>query len=261
MDVNTDGAARSYHPDDPRGKTVALNNMGNALSKIYDASGQDITCSPRRGDCYASFISTFEAARDADYAPTGAPRIETKGIIPWKPNPTVGWETPCIIASGPHAGYFVSQTSVVVGGSKDVCDQSRYLDSLTIKANVLPLGAQWRSQGVVTDQTDLVVARDRQTGAIAFGLNGDRGPADKIGEGSIAFVAALSQTGLSGKETYPEIRKLARADVDYLIFPTHDVRKLVGNDFAQADIDRIGAEIFQQWGGEPRLLACATLDN
>jgi hypothetical protein len=36
---------------------------------------------------------------------------------------------------------------------------------------------------------------------------------------------------------------------------------MVGNDFAQADIDRIGAEIFQQWGGEPRLLACATLDN
>jgi hypothetical protein len=261
MDVNTDGAARSYHPDDPRGKTIALNNMGNALTKIYDANGSDITCSPPTGDCYSRFISTFEAARDANYAPNGVPRVETDRIIPWKLNPTFGWATPCTISSGPNAGYFVSQTAVIVDSSKDICDQSRYLDSLTINANVLPRGASWSSQGIVTDKTDLVVARDRETGEIAFGLNGDRGPADKIGEGSVAFAAALSKKKLSGTETYEEIRKLARPDVDYLIFPTHDVRRILGNDFAQDDIDRIGVEIFEQWGGEPRLLACATLDN
>jgi hypothetical protein len=116
-------------------------------------------------------------------------------------------------------------------------------------------------EGVVTDTTDLVVARDRETGEIAFGLNGDRGPASKIGEGSIAFTAALSKTELSGTETYAEIKKLARPDVDYLIFPTHDVRKMVGGRFSQADIDRLGSEIFQKWGGESRLLACGALNH
>ena len=37
LDVNTDGAARSYHPMDPRGKSLALNNMGNAITRIFDA--------------------------------------------------------------------------------------------------------------------------------------------------------------------------------------------------------------------------------
>jgi hypothetical protein len=206
-------------------------------------------------------MDTFEAARDANYAPTGVPRIETSGIIPWKENPSFGWPTPCTISSGPNAGYFVSQTAVVVDSSKDVCDQSRYLDSLTVNVNVLPLGAKWRSQGVITDTTDLVVARDRETGEIAFGLNGDRGPANKIGEGSIAFTAALSKAHLSGTETYAEIKKLARPEVDYLIFPTHDVRKILGDRFSQADIDLLGFEIFQKWGGETRLLACAALDH
>jgi len=44
MDVNTDAAARSYHPDDPRGQTKALNSIANPISRIFDATGNDITC-------------------------------------------------------------------------------------------------------------------------------------------------------------------------------------------------------------------------
>lgn len=256
MDVNTDGAARSYHPDDPQGKTIALNNIGNAISQMYDVNERNITCSPRRGACYSRFITTFEQARDAKFAPTGAPRVETRWIIPWKIDKDLGWETPCVIQDGPNAGYFVSQTSVIVDSSKDECDQRRYLDSMTFNANVLPKGINWRSQGVITDGTDLVIARDLDTDVVAYGLNGDRGPANKIGEGSIAFAAALSKAELVGSETYSEIRSLARRNVQYLIFPREDIRREVGDRFTQEDIDRIGARVFAEWGGVDRLDAC-----
>jgi hypothetical protein len=259
MDVNTDGAAKSYHPDDPRGNQLALNNMGNAISRIFDATGKDITCSPRSGDCYSLFINTFEQARDANYNPVGFARVETTDMIPWRDNDELGWQVPCTIESGPNAGYFVSQTSVVVDASKQECDAERYLDSLSINANVLPKNIQWASQGVRTDRTDLVVARDMETGVIAYGVNGDRGPADKIGEGSIAFTAALSSVTLSNEATYAKIRSLARQNVEYLIFPSRDIRRLAGNGFTQEEIDRYGAEAFSEWGGSARLDACKSL--
>jgi hypothetical protein len=259
MDVNTDGAARSYHPDDPRGRERALNDIANAITRILDAEGRDITCAPRRGSCYQRFIATFEAARSARYSPRGQPRIETTQIIPWRRDEQLGWDVPCTITEGPDAGFFVSQTAVVADAARGVCDHRRYLDSLAFHANVLPRGVTWSSQGVETDLTDIVAARDVTTGAIAFGINGDTGPSDKLGEGSIAFVAALAGAWLSGSETYRQLRALARPDVQYLIFPTNDIRRIMRGGFTQADIDRVGTEVLAAWGGTARLDACLTL--
>jgi len=261
MDVNTDGAARSYHPSDPRGRSLALNNIANAITGIFDAAGNDVSCQPRSGACFTRFIETFEAARDADYNPNGHPRIETRHVIPWSQPQNSDWAKPCTISGGPNAGHFVSQTALLVDSRKDECDQERYLDSLRFKANVLPGRAVWRSQGVVTDEGDLVVARERSSGRINFAVNGDVGPATSIGEGSIALAASLSNVTLRGNETYDEIRALAHADVDYLIFPRDDIRRIVGagTPFTQEDIDRAGQALFERWGGAERLDACAAL--
>lgn len=260
LDVNTDGSSRSYHPDDPRGAAKALNNIANAIKRIYDETGKDITCKPRKGECFERFITTFETARDSRYNPN-APRIDTKSIIPWRLDKQSGWKTPCVIAAGPSAGYFVSQTALIVDRSKDRCDQERYLDSLTHNANVLPGAVSWASQGIRTDVADLVVVRDRLSGRIAYAVNGDSGPEDGIGEGSVALAVALNGVKLSGAETYKEIRALALADVEYLIFPSHDIIKKTGGKFTQADVDRIGAEVFSAWGGMPRLDDCSRLQR
>lgn len=256
MDVNTDGAARSYHPRDPRGQTLALNNIANAISAIYDASGQRIDCSPRRGTCFTRYIQTFEAARDARWNPNGHPRVATRHMIPWKHDPALGWSAPCTIASGSFAGYFVSQTSKPADATRGECDQDRYVDSMTIPAIVLPSGVAWRSQGVVADEFDLVAVRDRQSGTLRYAIVGDRGPAGKTGEGSVALTAALRGQVLTGQETYAQIKRLALADVDYLIFPTYDVKRREPGPVTQAKIDRWGAEAFAAWGGETRLAAC-----
>src|SRR5687768_13308197 len=134
VDVNTDGASRSYHPADPRGQSLALNNMGNALTGIWNAQGQRIDCTPRRGACFMRYINTFIAARNAQWNPVGHPRVATRHIIPWRHDPALGRSVPCTIATGPYAGYFVSQTAFEVDTTKPACDQARYLDSLTFNA-------------------------------------------------------------------------------------------------------------------------------
>jgi hypothetical protein len=261
MDVNTDGAARSYHPSDPRGQTLAFNNIANAITKIFDAAGNDITCEPRRGPCFTLFIETFEAARDADYNPNAHPRVETRGIIPWRQTPDFQWQTPCTIGSGPNAGFFVSQTALLADPGREPCDQERYLDSFRFNANVLPGRAAWSSQGSRTDAGDLVVARERSSGRISFAVNGDTGPADQIGEGSVALVASLRDVRLRGDEASREIRGLALADVDYVIFPRDDIRRIVGEGkpFTQQDVDREGRALFERWGGVERLDGCTAL--
>lgn len=256
LDVNTDGAARSYHPNDPRGRTLALNNMGNAITRIFDANGNNITCSPRQRACFTRFIETFERSRDAGYAPTGVPRFETTGIIPWQVDHTSGRRVPCTIANGPFAGYFVSQTALIVDRQADICDQSRYLDALSINAVVLPRNVQWASQGSVASGGDLVVLLDGETGRAAFALVGDRGPASAIGEGSVALAAALGGVTVPANATFAEIKALKRRRAHYLILPARNVPELTNRRFSQADIDRLGAEGLAAFGGVERLRSC-----
>lgn len=256
LDVNTDGAARSYHPDDPRGRSVALNNMGNAITRIFDAGGRNITCSPRSRACFTRFMTSFEAARDAGYAPSGHPRIETDGIIPWTMDPARGWAVPCTIASGPTRGFFVAQTALLADSRAGLCDPARYVDALTMNAIVLPRNADWRAQGLRTDLGDVTVTLDLDTGRMAYAVTGDIGPAAAIGEGTVALAAALGGQTVSPTATYAEIRALARPRVASLIFPARDVPRATGGHFTQADIDRMGAEALAAYGGVERLRAC-----
>lgn len=259
LDVNTDGASRSYHPDDPRGQGVALNNIGNAISGIWNAAGQRIDCTPRTRACFTRYINTFTAARDAGWRPSGAPRVATEGIIPWRMDAQLGRRVPCTIASGPYRGYFVSQTAFIADSSRAACDQARYLDSLTFNAAVIPRNALWSSIGRRARVGDVVVVRSPANGQIVYGILGDVGPARSIGEGSIAMAAALRRTTVSPTASYRQIRAMALPDAQYLIFPGAGIRGLVRGAITQADIDREGARLFAKWGGEQRLTRCVTL--
>lgn len=258
LDVNTDGAARSYHLDDPRGSGLALNNMGNAITRLFDANGRDITCSPRRGACFQLFMDVFEESRDAGYARNGHQRFETGNIIPWRRDTATGREVPYRTHSGEFAGYFVSQTALITNPSADICDQGRYLDALSINAIVLPGRASWRSQDTVTDQGDFAALLDLESGKIAFALVGDTAPREAIGEGTVALAAALGGETVPPTATFSDIRALKRERVDTVIFPTRDVPRMTGGHFSQADIDQLGSEALAAFGGVERLRACAT---
>lgn len=265
MDVNTDGAARSYHPDDPRGESLAYNNMGNAITKAWNHRGRKITCdsgnaSNRIGSCFNEYISAFIGARDSNYHPGVFPRIETKYIIPWSYDEQLGWSVPCTIKSGPNKGFFVSQTSLRLKHG-DQCDPSLYVDGLNINAVVYPSHAGWSSMGVITDQGDLVVTRNSDTGVIAFALHGDAGPSNKIGEGSIALAAELLGQAVPENAVYSQISKLALPNVEYLVFPAHDVERYFRNTggVTQSRINEYGTKVFAEWGGIERLDQCAAM--
>lgn len=262
MNVNTDGAARSYHPDDPNGSRIAYNNMANAITEAWSASGRKITCDNgkaknRKGSCYVEFIRSFEGARDINYNPNRFPKFKTTNIIPWEVDTSVGWSVPCQNKSKENAGFFVSQTSLRLKGGNS-CDQGVYVDSLSINAVVYPGYTSWYAQGVLTDKGDLVVTRNRDTGAFAFAINGDAGPSEKVGEGTIALASLLSGKEVLPTDTYKDVKKLALESVDYLVFPANDIVKHFGreHDITQEDINVYGEEVFGAWGGVARLDAC-----
>lgn len=256
VDVNTDGASRSYHPADPQGRTRALNNIVNALTGAWEANGAPINCTPKRGACFMRYIRAFEGARDSNWAATGAPRVATRHIIPWRMDARLGRSVPCTISSGPYAGYFVSQTSFIVDPAKPDCSQEKYLDAMQFNAAVLPGGASWHSQGRRAAIGDLVVVRSPTSGRIAFAILGDAGPRRSIGEASIALAAQLRGQSVAPNASYAQIRALALRDGQYLIFPGTNIRRSVRGALSQADIDRVGSALFAQWGGAERLASC-----
>jgi len=261
LDVNTDGASRSYHPNDPRGQSLALNNIANAISGIWNAAGQRIDCEPRRGACYTRYIDTFIAARDSQWATQGSPRVATNGMVPWQHDRRLGRSAPCTIQSGPYQGYFVSPTAFIVNPAKGECDQSRYLDSLTFNAAVLPKNALWSSLNKRARLGDLVVVRSPGSGRVAYAILGDAGPAKSIGEGTIALAAALRGQAVSPTASYRQVKALALADVQYLVFPGAGIKALTNGPFTQSDIDREGAQLLERWGGVQRLTQCASLQR
>lgn len=261
VDVNTDGSSRSYHPADPRGRNVALNNIGNAISGIWDARGRPIDCAPRRGACFTRYIDTFVAARDSGWNPVGHPRVATDGMIPWKLDSTIGRRVPCTIRTGPYRGFFVSQTSFFVDPSQPECEQSRYIDSLAFQAAVLPKRTNWTSQSQRANAGDLVVVHSPTTGRTAYGIIGDAGPADGIGEASVAMAAYLRNRPVSPNATYQEIKALALDSAQYVIFPGESVRSHIQGPLTQEAINRVVEPVFTRWGGPARLAQCSALPH
>lgn len=267
MGVNTDGTAKSYHPDDPMAESIAYNNIGNAIKRAWNAEGNRINCDYdpdrkrydarlRKGACYMEYIHAFEGARDYNYDPRKYPKVEFGDIL--SKNDRLGWRAPCTNQSKEAKGFFISQTALAMDKLADDCDPDKWVDSMTVNGVVYPEGANLAAQGVVTDIGDLVVLHDRETDHLSYAVHGDIGPEDDIGEGTIALAAELGGNPVDPDATYSSIKRLQRPAVDYLVFPADDVVREYGpkHRVGQADIESFGREVFESWGGIERLRAC-----
>jgi hypothetical protein len=92
---------------------------------------------------------------------------------------------------------------------------------------------------------DLAVAIRPQTGASAFAIYGDVGPAKKIGEASIALANAL------GIPSHPKTGGVGHGLV-YIIFPGSKHSW----PLSQSDIDQKAGALFANWGGIDRAKHC-----
>ena len=178
--VNTDGSPLSYHPQDPRGKDKALNNICNAIVVKKGASDKNI--------CFTNFseaIGVFERFRDTNYQtiPQGY-RITWANVLPTiKEN---GKDVPCVFKSGEFKGYFGSLTALKNGltGDKGECEINDQVNPMTVPALVL-VGGQNVVKTFGAKVGDLLIAYNPKTQLFSSAIIGDTGPRDNLGEGSV----------------------------------------------------------------------------
>lgn len=233
LKVNTDGTRLSYNVDDPRALTRAINDVRNAM---------------QRGGA----IADFEAVARAGWPLPRTWQVLLPGVI--EKSRATG--KPCV----DRDGYLVSKTSEVAvdgGFARDGdCDQAKWLDALTVGALVLPRGATEFTARQADNRTPVIAMTLGPAHNLAFGIVGDKGPADELGEASVAFNRALN--GLPADATpvsnADAVRRFQAPRSAVLLFPGASLRlarPLDGGGVAT----RVG-DLFTRWGGKQRLEQC-----
>lgn len=229
MQVNTDGAPDSYHPDD-----IGITHICNGVSV-----GQSCTWK-------ASCLPEFRQAKAEHFkGPTKicffAMATDAQGV------PIIQGDT------DPKPGYFVSTTALHQPGENIRTPQAQ-LDSNTVPFAVIP--GNWQTSGNPGPKLgDFGVAYRRSNGKSAFFVVGDTGPRNKLGEGSVALHQALGNDPFMMRLDVRRARKnISGRDVVYLLFPT---TAQAGQKFDTASIDRLAGAQLQAFGGIERLKECA----
>ena len=180
--VNTDGSPLSYHPQDPRGRTKALNNICNGIAIRRAGSNANL--------CFTAFgeaIRVFERFRDSNFqtVPPGF-RITWKNVLA-----TVnenGKDVPCVFKSGEFKGYFGSLTALKndLTTGKGECEINDQVNPMTVPALVLA-GGQNPVKQFGARVGDLLIAFNPRTQLFTSAIIGDSGPPDNLGEGSVSL--------------------------------------------------------------------------
>lgn len=208
LQVNTDGTPLSYHPQDLKGKTKAINTIGNAVAIYKDGVEGNIFI--KRG-FFGEAISVYEKFRDSAYriTPPGY-RIRWNNVL--IPENLDGVDKPCIFKSGPYKGYYGSATALKNGlsSNKGDCNCNDQVNPLEIPALVLVGGKKnplWKNGARLGD---LLIAYNPKNNAVAYAIINDIGPRNKLGEGSVLLNMQLNkknQLPKNRKDTYKLITK------------------------------------------------------
>ena len=187
--VNTDGSPLSYHPQDPRGRTKALNNICNGIAVRRAGSNANLCLT-----AFGEAIRVFEKFRDSNFqtVPPGF-RITWKNVLA-----TVqenGKDVPCVFKSGEFKGYFGSLTALKNGltTNKGECEINDQVNPMTVPALVLA-GGQNPVRAFGAQVGDLVIVFNPRTQLFTSAIIGDTGPADNLGEGSVSLNMKLLGT-------------------------------------------------------------------
>jgi hypothetical protein len=238
LKVNTDGTRVSYKADDPRGQDGAINDIRNAYND------------PSRP------ISDFEAIRDANWKPThrvwqvlGPSIIERDKRLGRVGRPCIG-----------HDNYLVSMTAdVAVNGGfnrSGDCDQTKWIDALTIPGIVLPRSpSQFEKKGARTRSVAVAMSL-KDPFHIAYGIVGDIGPSDELGEASVEMNRILNGLPEGARpRTYDEAKAHFQAGRSIVVLFPGAANRL-DRPITPARVTKFVTERFAAWGGESRLKAC-----
>jgi hypothetical protein len=234
LKVNTDGTRISYKVDDPRAMNGAINPIGNAL---------------RRGFT----VADFERVAGANWEPVAETwRVLSANVI--EKDARTG--KPCVAAGN----YLVSKTAdVAVAGAwrrDGDCDQSKWIDALTIPSLVLPSPSEFQTRKALT--RNLVVAMTLgQPRQLAYGIVGDTGPNDELGEASVEMNRILNglPAGAIPRNGKDAVQRFQAPKSIILVFAGASNR--LGYPVTPERVTAQAKARFDAWGGEGRLAACA----
>ena len=212
--VNTDGSPLSYHPQDPRGRTKALNNICNGIAVRRTGSNNNL--------CFSAFgeaIRVFERWRDTNFQniPAGF-RISWQNVFaPVKEN---GIDVPCVFKEGVFKGYFGSLTALKndLTTNKGECEINDQVNPMTVPALVLA-GGQHPVKEFGAKVGDLLVAFNPRTQLFTAAIIGDTGPPDNLGEGSVSLNMKLLGTTTPPTNKEETFRLSINANVLIAIIP------------------------------------------
>ena len=142
-------------------------------------------------------------------------------------------------ANDPAPGFYISTTSL----EDTTCERNdprRYVNAEAINFIVLP-----GRLGLGAKLGDFAVVIRPHTGAYDYAVYADVGPANKLGEGSIALANAL------GIPANPKSGGIGHG-IAFIVFPG----SAQNWPLSQPDIDRYGAQLFSNWGGIDRAKEC-----
>jgi hypothetical protein len=248
LKINTDGALISYNENDPTGRKCATDPAAQncAVNNIRNAYRN-----------HNNPVSDFVAIRDAGYSNLDQVWSVLSDQIIEKDAET---GKPCIT----EEGYLVSMTAdvAVAGGFNRVgdCDQSKWIDALTMPAIVLPghttaSPSQFRQRGANLRSAVIVMSPGPDHRVVA-GIVGDSGPVREIGEANIAMNRKLN--GLAEddnpKHRQDAINRFQVRRSAILVLPGTSMmlpRPITGDSIVAK-----GDEVMAALGGEDGLLAC-----
>ena len=242
LKVNTDGTKISYHQRDVTGRRCAhdpgagpcaINNIRNAFRN------------PARSE------TDFEAVRDAGYPAAQTWQLLSSSII--ERDKQTG--RPCVSPEG----YLVSMTAdVAVDGGfsrQGDCDQSKWIDALSVPTLVIPVQSKFLGLGVVKRNIVLALSRSDSKRVVA-GIVGDIGPADELGEASVAMNRALN--GLPDSELPKHrgdaIERFQAGRSAVLVFPGDTSR--LARPITPQRVAQAGADALNNFGGMDKLYGC-----
>ena len=232
--VNTDGTRISYNADDPRAQTKAINDIRNAYHNAHHP------------------IQDFETIRDARWQPTSNvwkvlnPTIIEKDRRPGRQG------LPCL----DEKNYLVSMTALraTTSGSEGDCDQSKWVDALTVPAFVLPGGSKFQQGGATVG--NVVVAMTVGDHRMALGIVGDTGPATDIGEASVEMNRILNglPAGSIPTNRADAEKRFQGPKTILLIFPGAANR--ISPPINASTVSAFTESRLNSWGGKDRLEGC-----
>ena len=234
LKVNTDGTRISYKVDDPKAQNGAINDIRNAMRK-------------------GSTVADFERISSNNWEPLDETwRILSANVL--EKDAKTG--KPCVTAGN----FLVSKTAdvSVAGGSKrdGDCDQSKWLDALTIPGLVLPSSSEFQTRKALT-RNFVVAMTVGEPHRLVFGIVGDTGPTDELGEASVEMNRILNglPSGTIPRNGKDAVARFQAPKSIVLVF-TGASNRLPYPVTVQRITEQAKSR-FDAWGGQTRLAACA----